>query len=103
MPPLWAIRARRVTDAFAATICALLARASLLFISGEWEAGSLIAGFFPAWIFQSILPIGFALMGVRFLAAAILGRPSAAAEKNITAGTGTTAETGAAAEKEETP
>jgi TRAP-type C4-dicarboxylate transport system permease small subunit len=75
VPPLWAGRVRRAADAFAATICALLARASLIFISGEWEAGSLIAGYFPAWIFQSILPIGFTLMAFRFLAAAIMGRP----------------------------
>lgn len=75
VPPLWAGRARRAADAFAAFICALLARASFLFIAEEWEAGSLIAGYFPAWMFQSILPIGFALMAIRFMAAAITGRP----------------------------
>ncbi len=75
VPPRWAIRTRRVADAFAAFICALLARASFLFVAEEWAAGSLIAGYFPAWIFQSILPAGFALMAIRFLAAAITGRP----------------------------
>lgn len=75
VPPLWAGRTRRVADAFAAFICALLTRASFLFVAEEWGAGSLIAGYFPAWIFQAILPIGFALMAVRFLAAAITGRP----------------------------
>ncbi len=83
LPPLWAGRVRRLTDAFAAFVCALLARASFLFISGEWEAGSLIAGVFPAWIFQAILPIGFTLMGVRFLASALTGRTGDKGEENL--------------------
>lgn len=66
---------RRLTDAFAAVVCGLLVHASFLFVMGEREAGIEIAGVFPAWLFQIILPLGFALMGVRFLAAAITGRP----------------------------
>jgi TRAP-type C4-dicarboxylate transport system permease small subunit len=77
LPPEWAGGIRRVTDTFAAIICALLVRASYLFVAEEWAAGSLIAGFFPAWTFQAILPIGFTLMCIRFLAAALLGRPKA--------------------------
>lgn len=77
LPPRWAGWFRRMTDAFAGIVCALLARASFLFVAGEWEAGSRIAGYFPAWMFQCILPIGFALMGVRFAAAAVLRRPEA--------------------------
>lgn len=73
---VWAARARRFTDLFAAVICSLLARASFIFLAGEWEAGSRIAGAFPAWLFQVILPIGFALMGIRFLGAALFGRPA---------------------------
>ena len=67
--------ARRLADVFAALVCALLARASIIFVAGEWEAGSRIAGVFPAWAFQLILPAGFAVMAVRFLAGAFIGRP----------------------------
>ena len=75
IPPGWAKTARRLTDLLAAVVCALLARASLLFLMGEFAAGSRIAGVFPAGIFQLILPSGFALMATRFLAGAALGRP----------------------------
>ncbi|MEE9257811.1 MAG: TRAP transporter small permease subunit, partial [bacterium] len=75
LPPPLAGWSRRLADVFAALICALLARASILFIAGEWEAGSRIAGVFPAWAFQLILPAGFGVMAVRFLAGALIGRP----------------------------
>jgi TRAP-type C4-dicarboxylate transport system permease small subunit len=75
LPPPLAGWSRRAADVFAALICALLARASILFIAEEWEAGSQIAGVFPAWAFQLILPAGFGVMGVRFLAGALIGRP----------------------------
>ena len=75
LPDPWAGRARRLTDLFAAAICALLVRASWLFLAEEWEAGTRIAGLFPAWAFQIVLPAGFLLMGLRFLAAALAGRP----------------------------
>ncbi|HJP13764.1 MAG: TRAP transporter small permease [Nitrospinota bacterium] len=73
--------ARRLADGFAAVVCALLARASALFVIGEFVAGSRIAGVFPAWVFQLILPAGFALMALRFLAAGAFGRPAPPAGK----------------------
>ncbi len=76
LPDPWAGRARRLTDLFAAAICALLVRASWLFLAAEWEAGTRIAGRFPAWAFQIVLPAGFLLMGLRFLAAASPSRAS---------------------------
>ena len=75
IPPPWSGRVRRLADLCGAAACALLARASLLFVLGEWEAGSRIAGVFPAWAFEIVLPAGFALMSLRFLAAAAWGRP----------------------------
>ncbi len=80
LPAPWAGRLRRLADLFAAGVCALLARASLLFVAGEWAAGSRVAGAFPAWALEAILPLGFALMALRFLAAGILGRPPRRAE-----------------------
>jgi TRAP-type C4-dicarboxylate transport system permease small subunit len=75
VPSPWDRRLRRLTDLFAAGACLLLARASLLFVLGEREAGSAIAGLLPAWTLQVILPLGFALMALRFLAGAAWGRP----------------------------
>ncbi|MBT3352482.1 MAG: TRAP transporter small permease [Nitrospinaceae bacterium] len=82
--PHWAKPARRLTDLFAALVCALLARASLLFLIGEYDAGSRIAGVFPAWVFQLILPVGFAVMAARFLGASLLGRPDKTDDKSET-------------------
>lgn len=76
VPANWARLARRLTDLFATLICALLARASLLFVASEFEATSRIAGTFPAWVFQAILPTGFGMMAIRFLAGAVLGHPA---------------------------
>jgi len=73
--PPWDRRARRLADLFAGGACLLLARASLLFVAEEWSAASRIAGAIPAWALQSILPLGFLLMALRFLAAAAWGRP----------------------------
>ena len=78
LPADWIEPARRLTGLFAALICALLARAALLFVAGEFEAASRIAGTFPAWMFQTILPAGFGLMALRFLAGALLGHPAPA-------------------------
>ncbi|MBI1724535.1 MAG: TRAP transporter small permease [Candidatus Tectomicrobia bacterium] len=74
-PAPWSGRVRRLADLCGAAACFLLARASLLFVAGEWEAGSRIAGAIPAWALQAVLPLGFALMALRFLAAAAWGRP----------------------------
>jgi TRAP-type C4-dicarboxylate transport system permease small subunit len=81
LPPEWARPARRLADGFAAVVCALLARASALFVISELGAESRIAGVFPGWIFQLILPAGFAVMALRFLAGAAFGRPEPPAGK----------------------
>ncbi|MEK6711264.1 MAG: TRAP transporter small permease subunit, partial [Nitrospinota bacterium] len=75
IPAPWSGGIRRLADLCGAVACLLLARASLLFVLGEWEAGSRIAGVFPAWALEIVLPVGFALMSLRFLAAAAWGRP----------------------------
>jgi len=76
VPADWVRPVRRLTDLFATLICVLLARASLIFVASEFEATSRIAGTFPAWMFQAILPTGFGLMAIRFLAGTVLGRPA---------------------------
>lgn len=52
---------------FAILICSVLAKASWIFLTFEIEAGTVIFLNIPAWYIQIILPIGFALIGFRFL------------------------------------
>jgi len=51
---------------FTAAICALVAWYSLQFVLTSKEYEDLILGDIPAWILQSILPIGFGLIAWRY-------------------------------------
>jgi len=68
--------AHRLTDLFAGIVCALLAWHGGRFVVFEWEDGSLLFGSVPAWICEIIIPVGFAVMALRFL----LGATPAAEE-----------------------
>jgi len=54
-------------DLVSAGVCLVLARAGYKFLSYEIEAGTTLFNNIPAWIFQLIIPVGFALIGFRFL------------------------------------
>lgn len=58
---------RILIDLVSAGICLLLARAGLNFLLMEIEADTTIFLQVPAWIFQLIIPVGFALIALRFL------------------------------------
>jgi TRAP-type C4-dicarboxylate transport system permease small subunit len=58
---------RLAIDLITATVCFILARAGYIFIKFEIEAGTTLFKDIPAWIFQIIIPIGFALIGFRFV------------------------------------
>ncbi len=47
-------------------ICAVLTKAGYVFLSYEKEAGTILFKNIPAWYFQLIIPVGFALIGFRF-------------------------------------
>ncbi|UCF65814.1 MAG: TRAP transporter small permease [bacterium] len=51
----------------ALVICFILAKASYVFLSFEIEAGTTLFLDIPSWYIQIILPIGFGLIGLRFL------------------------------------
>ncbi|MBM4197151.1 MAG: TRAP transporter small permease [Gammaproteobacteria bacterium] len=58
---------QRLTAAFATVVCAALAWQSLLFVRESAAAGDLaLGGAVPAWATQVILPVGFALMALRY-------------------------------------
>lgn len=62
---------RRLTAAvvsfFAAGVAALLAWHAGRFVADSRAYGDVMLGDWPAWLFQLVLPIGFALMAYRFL------------------------------------
>ncbi len=48
-------------------ICAVLAKAGYVFLMDEKMAGTVLFKNIPAWYFELIIPVGFALIGFRFL------------------------------------
>jgi len=52
---------------FATGVAALLAWHAARFVADSREYGDVLLGTWPAWLFQLVLPIGFALMAYRFL------------------------------------
>jgi TRAP-type C4-dicarboxylate transport system permease small subunit len=58
---------RLITNLFSVFICYILANASWTFVQDEKMMGTEIFSDIPAWYFQTIIPIGFFLMSIRFL------------------------------------
>lgn len=56
------------TDLFTASICGLIAWHAGRFVYMEWQDGNLLFGLVPAWLGESILPVGFAMLALRFAA-----------------------------------
>lgn len=57
---------RMAVDLITMVVCLVLADAGYQFLQYEIEAGTTIFGETPAWPFQIIIPIGFALIAFRF-------------------------------------
>jgi TRAP-type C4-dicarboxylate transport system permease small subunit len=64
---------RAVTQLFAAAICFIAAYYCVEFISYEYEDGTIAFAEVPVWICQSIMPIGFFIMGSRFVIGLLVG------------------------------
>jgi len=65
-----------LTDLFAALVCGLLAWHSGRFVWFEFQAGSVLFATLPAWLCEAVMPLGFAIMGLRFLLQIGNGPPS---------------------------
>ncbi len=59
------------THSLSLAVCAVLARAGYTFLQFEIEDRTVLFASMPAWIFQLIIPLGFALIGLRFLLKAV--------------------------------
>lgn len=53
-------------NVFAVSGCAVLAQAAWIFVRFERESGALLSVGLAVWIAQSIVPLGFSLMALRF-------------------------------------
>mgnify|MGYP000089878432 CR=1 FL=1 len=51
---------------FAAIISAIIAWHSFLFLIDEWNSGAMAFASVPAWLPESIIPIGFAVIALRY-------------------------------------
>ena len=69
LPPAWYLPLRWISQIFSAGICFTAAWYSVEYIQYEYEDQTIAFADVPVWVCQSILPIGFAVMGVRFLIA----------------------------------
>jgi TRAP-type C4-dicarboxylate transport system permease small subunit len=66
LSPAWHRHTARLNDLFSAVVCGLLAWHSGRFVYFEWQDGSTLVSDVPAWLAESILPFGFAVMALRF-------------------------------------
>jgi len=66
---------QRVTDLFSAGICGIVAWHGARFVRGEWQGGGVAFGVVPTWIAQVIIPVGFAVIALRFLFSAAVQPP----------------------------
>lgn len=62
-----------LTNLVSAVICGVVAWYSIVFISYEYQDHTIAFANVPSWVCELILPIGFGVMGLRFLIRA--GRP----------------------------
>ena len=59
---------KRLIDLFSAAVCGTIAWQAMLFVIMEQEDGAAAFSNIPVWTLELILPIGFGVMALRFLA-----------------------------------
>lgn len=64
---------RVIVDAFAALVCGLLAWYSWVFVHDSAQGGDVLLNEWPAWIFQVVLPVAFALICYRYALKSLRG------------------------------
>ena len=66
-PEAWHKPAGLIATGFAAAVTAMLSWQSFRFVADSMRFGDVVLGDLPAWLFQSVMPVGFALMCLHFL------------------------------------
>lgn len=78
LSPAAARRVGRVTSAFTAAICFGLAWFSVTLVLWDYRDGTPGFGSVPAWVCELVIPVGAAVMGLRYLVRAVaMDRPTA--------------------------
>jgi TRAP-type C4-dicarboxylate transport system permease small subunit len=71
LPQHWKFRIRVVTDLFTAAVSAVVAWSAFRLMMGDREAGGMAISFVPVWVCESILPVAFAVIALRYLLFAV--------------------------------
>ncbi|MEJ2213798.1 MAG: TRAP transporter small permease [Gammaproteobacteria bacterium] len=66
-------RVQRVTDLFASIVCGLIAWHATSLVIMEKQDGTIAFASFPTWMGESIIPIGFGVIALRFLLSSLTG------------------------------
>ncbi|GAB4255793.1 MAG: TRAP transporter small permease [Methylomicrobium sp.] len=67
LPPRLKKTARSITYAFSAAICLILAWQGYRLVQMDYREAITAFASIPAWLCESIIPLGFAIIGCRFL------------------------------------
>lgn len=71
-PRSWHRPSAITANAFACLVSAILAWHATRFVVDTWRFGDSVLGDLPAWPFQAVMPVGFALISWRFLVAVVV-------------------------------
>ena len=71
LPPRTKAGIRVVTDIFTAAVSAVVAWSAYRLMLEDRAAGGLTIGFVPVWICESVIPVAFAVIAVRYLVYAV--------------------------------
>lgn len=67
LPEHWKFRLRVITDLFTAVVSGVLAWSAFRLMMEDRSAGGMAIAFVPVWVCESILPIAFAVIALRYL------------------------------------
>jgi len=71
LSPAWKARVRTITDLVTAAVSALVAWHAARLMIGDRQYGLIAFGQVPVWVCESILPVAFGLIAIRYLAYAV--------------------------------
>lgn len=66
LPPRGQARVGRVTSLVTAGVCGVFAWYAATFVRIEWEDGLIAFGAVPAWLCEVVMPVGFALIALKY-------------------------------------
>jgi TRAP-type C4-dicarboxylate transport system permease small subunit len=66
LPPRWQLWLRVLVNIAALVLCMLLVQAGWGVVRSEYTAGTMLTFGVPAWLAQSIIPLGFGAIALRF-------------------------------------